>query len=223
MFFRIKEKVKEGREKISQIEDDNFEETTVVKLQFAKKIALIVVAVMLIVVGVAYFTGAFSGITLRRAEIIDYSPSFIEDYEIEGIPSECFYSTDTDISVKDRFKVYKNEKDFNRWYEKHHDIIRTSPAGMEECTASTYFNQGYYAVVISPTELFDPNKHVLATAKFKDDDGNVIISIGSLDRDQSYEFDHDLQKECKQIYTVIYVNPEDVENADKISFAIEHN
>lgn len=199
---------------------ENIDEAQQEKQRYLKRIAAGVLVIVVAAYGIIVVADPFHTFTLKRADIVEFDPSSVEDYDISGASSECFYSTNVDRDIKDNFKIFKDQQSFDSWYESHHDIIRTSPSQLPESNSDEYFNQGYYAVVTSPTDLFDTSKSVLATAKFKGPEGELVYSIGQMNRSNDYEYDTSLE-ECKQIYTVIYINPSDIKDADSIAFAIE--
>lgn len=191
------------------------------KAKYLTKLVIGGVAVVAIV-GIIVFAVSDSNVrALKNAEMVEYSESLVKDASISGIASECFYSTNKDSSIADGIKVFSDVEDFEKWYDKYHDISRITPAGRAECTAQTYFSNNCYAVVVSPTDLFDPSKQVLATAEYTTENGNMIIALSQMDRSDEYRYSVDLSDECKQIYTIVYVPVEEVENTDSISFAIE--
>lgn len=193
----------------------------IIKKRFIIKLTVGIIVVLTIGGGITYYSQGLDIRTIKRADIVEFSAAAVEDYKIRGISSECFYSTKTDREAKDNVKTFTNYHAFNVWYESHHDITRINPSGLEECTASTFFNKGYYAIVLSPSELYNPAKTVLATAKYQSDAGDLIIALGQKNRDPSYQYDKDLNSECLQIYTIVYLNPHEVKDAGKITFAIE--
>lgn len=207
-------------EQFANVENtEDVSETT--KRRFGIKIAAGVTVVLAVAAGATYFSNGLDILTIKQADIVEFSAADVEDHEIYGISSECFYSTQKERAVQNKIKVFSDNAEFQKWYESHHDITRTKPSGLEECTAATFFNKGYYAAVISPTDLFDPDKTVLATAKYQNESGDIVIALSQMDRDPSYQYDKDLKNECQQIYTILYLNPEDVKNAENLTFAID--
>lgn len=100
-----------------------------------------------------YMTVGLNIHALKSADVIDFSQEQIKNAELNGISSDCFSSTRKDGEAKNQPKVFDNAQDFHKWYDKYHDISRTKPTNIPECSAEDYFEKGYYAVVISPSDL----------------------------------------------------------------------
>ena len=158
--------------------------------------------------------------TLRGANVVTLDSSALDSYEVSGCQSECFYSTKKDSGVTNKIKVLTDYKDYQNWFEKYHDIQLVAPSSTLENQAGSQIENGFYAVVVSLPDLFDTEHNVLATAKYQNEDNDLLITLGQRDRDPIYKYDDNLTN-AKAIYTTIYLDKNVVKNATDIAFAVD--
>lgn len=181
-------------------------------------IAVLSMVTLLIISAFGIYFYALSPKTgaLENADIIPLSEMDNEEYIPSSIYSECIYSTKKDMLTRHSAKVFTNYKDYKAWFDKYNDLPRTSPTYTSQ--AEKYFDQDYCAAVISPKDLHDSSRLVLSTIKFQGDNDNILIMLESLPRKESYKYAKNLEENCKQIYTVVFISPELLKTTDDFTF-----
>lgn len=187
-------------------------------------LAAVLVAVIVIAVLVMHLlsnSGDSADKIIKRAPIERLTAEMIEDRTPSACLSECFYSTIEDKKVQGTFKYFDDYEDYKLWENKRRDIEQTFPANSESSMAKKWFSDGYNALVISSMELFDVSAQTVVTCRYIDDENNALIVLGNISRNSKYEYSVDLNTECRQMYTVVFLKPEDVENYNSLTFAVD--
>ena len=151
--------------------------------------------------------------------VIELSDEGVEGATASACFSECFYSTKT--SDLDTIKVYKNVSSFNRWKSEYWDIPQTYPENWGQSMSQDRFNEGYIALVVAPSSMQDPNFIVSAACKHTNDGGNIVVELQRKERNSHFGYRKDPSIACKQIYVVIYLKKNDInEAAGTVSIAV---
>lgn len=157
---------------------------------------------------------------ISNAEIVNFWDLDLEGCTLSNIASESFYSTKLDKSIQDDFYVIYDYAEYTAWQEKHNDIIKIYPEEGEVSSAERLFENGKIAVVTACSKLQDTANDVLVYCVYTDEENNVTVALFSQKRNSTYQYNVDISADCQQIYTVMYFDPDVVENMNSLRFAV---
>lgn len=181
-------------------------------------IAVIAIAVIVLGEGGRVKTGA-----LKKASFVTFSEELVEGYTVSNCFSESVYSTHPDKRLMDSCRMLDDRTTFLAWLDTYWDIRQVYPSGVEESAGRKRLAEGYVPIVVSASALQSCEKQVLVKGIYTDEADNVIIQLGTVRRNGYYRYDHDLDTECAQIYTILYLVPDTINRINTLSFAIDRD
>ena len=160
---------------------------------------------------------------LKKASFVAFSEQLVEGYTVSNCFSESVYSMRPNKNLMDSCQVLDDKSSFLAWLDTYWDIRRVYPAGAEESTGPKRMAEGYVPIVVSASTLQDCEKQVLVKGIYTDEENNVVIRLGTVLRNGYYRYDHELDTECRQIYTILYLIPDTINKINTLSFAIDRD
>ena len=192
-------------------------------MEYALILGILCIAVMAIAVIVLGDGGRVKTAVLKKAPFVTFSEELVEGYTVSNCFSESVYSTHPDKSLMDSCRVLDDKSTFLVWLNTFWDIRQVYLSGAEESAGRKRMAEGYVPIVVSASALQSCEKQVLVKGIYTDEAGNAVIRLGTVRRNGYYRYDHDLDTECAQIYTILYLVPDTINKINTLSFAIDRD
>ena len=156
-----------------------------------------------------------------KADTVTFSEELVEGYILGNCFSESFYSTKEDKVALDRVKLLSSRSAFRYWFERTCDIRQTYPETLEATMGYRRIAEGYVALVASVSDLQSADYSVLVKGVYRDGSGKAILRLGTEARNSAYRYAQDPATQCRQVYTIFYLKPEEIREIKELVFAIE--
>ena len=145
----------------------------------------------------------------KKIEIRPFDESLVAEMEIGGVHTETFMSTKSYAEGVQILRTYGSYVEFR---DKYRNIYPVNPS--IQAQAYTRYSHGSIALVVAFDSLTSP-ANLYASCRYTSEDELAIVMIAS-EINPKFEYNQELDQ-CKQVFGVVYVPKEIVDNANSIT------